>query len=499
MSRSPATSRLTARRLLAVLVAVLFAVTSAACVRDEGSGQASTGGGGDEDGGSSGPSLPNCPVDALDDADGPVEIDLWHGLGAQSQVALNDLADEFNQSQDEVKVRILNQGTSYDEVFRKYVAAIPSGQLPAVAYLEDTTLRQLVDSGTVLPAEACEEADDFTTGQLPVVRNYYSSEGAYWPGYTNVSSQVLYYNANHFRRAGLDPEEAPQTLDELRTTAEALKEAGIEKPLALILNAWHPESWITGAGESVVNEANGRDGLADESTFDNPATHELYEWIDGMVEDGLLQGYSATDGQINQYLAVAQQSSSMLIESVAAATTIKAIVGGEDVEGAPEGIDPGDVDLSKIDVRAASFPGLEEPSQVRVAGGAFFMTNTGSPEEQAAAWEFMKFMWKPESQVHWHLLGSYLPTTQAAASNPEVVAFWEDDLAGRILKVAYDQLVAVDPENPGPQIGPYTDYSDAIKDSLDRLVLGGAAPDDVIARADGTIQDALTRYIEDNG
>jgi sn-glycerol 3-phosphate transport system substrate-binding protein len=497
MSRSPARPRRSAHRLLALLAALLLAATSAACVRDEGNGRA-TAGGGDGDGEGSGPTLPDCPLDALEDADGPVEIDLWHGLGAQPQVALNDLADEFNSSQDQVRVRILNQGTSYDEVFRKYVAAIPSGQLPAIAYLEDTTLRQLVDSGTVLPAEACEEADDFSSGQLPVVRNYYSSEGIYWPGYTNVSSQVLYYNANHLRRAGLDPEAAPQTLEELRTTAEALKESGVDRPLALILNAWHPESWITGAGETVVNEENGRDGLADESTFDNPATHELYEWIDGMVEDGLLQGYSATAGQINHYLAVAQQRSSMLIESVAAATTVKAIVGGEDVEGAPEGIDPDDVDLSKIDVQAAPFPGLEEPSQVRVAGGAFFMTNTGSPEQQAAAWEFMKFMWKPESQVHWHLLGSYLPTTQAAASNPEVVAFWEDDLAGRILKVGYDQLVAVDPENPGPQIGPYTDYSDAIKDSLDRLVLEGQDPDDVIARADGTIQDALSRYIEDN-
>ncbi len=265
-----------------------------------------------------------------------------------------------------------------------------------------------------------------------------------------------------------------------------------------MLNAWFPESWITGAGETVVNQGNGREGLADESTFDNPATQELYEWLAGMEEDGLLEGHSATDGQINQYLAVAQQNSSMLIETSTAATTIKAVLGGEDVEGAPAGIDPDDVDLSKIDVMASPFPGLEEPAQVRVAGGSFFMTNTVPPEQQAAAWEFMKFMWEVPSQVHWHLLGSYLPTTQAAASDPEVVAYWQDDLAGQILQVAYGQLVAVKPDNPGPQIGPYTDYSDAIKDSLDRLVLEGASPDDVIARTDQTIQDALTRYNEDN-
>ena len=57
--------------------------------------------------------------------------------------------------------------------------------------------------------------------------------------------------------------------------------------------------------------------------------------------------------------------------------------------------------------------------------------------------------------------------------------------------MAYDQLVAVEPDNPGPQIGPYTDYSDAIKDSLDRLVLEGASVDAVVTGADEEIQDAL--------
>jgi ABC-type glycerol-3-phosphate transport system substrate-binding protein len=136
---------------------------------------------------------------------------------------------------------------------------------------------------------------------------------------------------------------------------------------------------------------------------------------------------------------------------------------------------------------------------VRVSGGAFFMTNTVPAEQQAAAWEFMKFMWQTENQVAWHLVGSYLPTTQTAANAPEVVAYWADDLAGRLLKVGYDQLLQVDPQRPGPQIGPYVDYSDAIKNSLDRLVLQGESVDAAVTRADAEIQAALTRYIEDNG
>ncbi|HEX4905994.1 MAG TPA: extracellular solute-binding protein, partial [Acidimicrobiales bacterium] len=376
---------------------------------------------------------------------------------------------------------------------RKFVAAIPSRQLPAIVYLEDTTLRQIVDSGVILPAEACEEADDFTTGQLPAVRSYYTADGVYWPGYTNVSEPILYFNENHFRRAGLDPARPPQTLEELREAARALKAAGIRAPLSLVLNSWFVESWINGAGASVVNEGNGRDGLADESTFDNEVTRELYTWIKEMADEGLLEGHSATDGQINQYLAVAQQNSSMLIETSTAATTIKAVLGGGG------DVDTGGADLSVISPAAGPFPGVEESGKVRVSGGSFFLTNTVEPEEQAAAWAFMRFMWETDSQVAWHLVGSYLPTTQTAANAPPVASYWTDDLAGRMLKVAYDQLLQVDPERPGPQIGPYRAYNEAIKNSLDRLVLRGDSVDSVVTRADREIQDALTRYIEDNG
>ncbi|MET0728849.1 MAG: extracellular solute-binding protein [Acidimicrobiales bacterium] len=483
-------------RPLALLLATALAVTAASCgVRDEDSSSPTTDGGSGED---SGPQLPDCPVDALDGATEAVEVELWHGLGGESENNLNQLAEKFNARQAEVRVLVRNQGVSYDEVLRKYVAAIPSRQLPGIVYLEDTTLRQVVDSGTLLPAEACEAADGFTTGQLPAVRNYYTADGVYWPGYTNVSEPVVYYNVNHFKRAGLDPDAPPETLDELQETARALKAAGIKAPLAYLLNAWFVESWINGAGGSVVNQDNGREGIADESTFDNEVTRELYTWIKAMADEGLLEGHSATDGQINQYLAVAQQNSSMVIETSTAATTIKAVLGGDTEVGADVGVDTGGADLSAIVPAAAAFPGLEEPAQVRVSGGAFFLTNTVSEEQQAGAWEFMKFMWETENQVAWHLVGSYLPTTQAAAQSPEVVAYGEEDLAGRLLKVAYAQLLQIDPQRPGPQIGPYLDYSEAIKNSLDRLVLQGDTVDNVVKRADAEIQEALTRYVEDN-
>lgn len=486
----------TRRRALGLAASVLLLATTA-CIRQEGNATAGGGGGGAAAGPVTPDNLPDCPVDALDTAEGTTEIELWYAFSGETELYLESLVEQYNASQDAVEVTALSQGQAYDQLLDKYVAGIPSGQIPNIAVFEDTSLRQMVDTQTLLPAEACEEADGFTTGQLPVVRNYYTAEDIYWPGYPNVSEPVLYYNAAMWEAAGLDPAAPPETLDELRTTAEALKASGVPSPLALKLDEWFIECWINGNGGTLVNKDNGREGLADEATFDTPEVHELYEWIKGMVDDGLMTGFSDTDGQINHYLALAQKSSAMGPETSTAATTIKAVLGGTTYEESA-GVDPGAVETDGLEVRAAPFPGMAEPGQVRVSGSAFYMSNVGTPAEQAASWDFMKYMWGVDSQVGWHLQGSYLPTTQAAAGNPQVTEYWETDLAGELLKVGYDELVTVDPERPGPQIGPYGDYKTAIQTSLDRLVFDGASPDDVIATAQAEIQDALTTYNEDN-
>jgi sn-glycerol 3-phosphate transport system substrate-binding protein len=474
------------RRFVLVFMAMLLVAT--ACIRDE-SGQVTAGGPVSES------NLPPCPLEALERAEGTVNVDVWHALTGKSKDNLEQLAKQFNSRQQKVRVAIKNQGRDYEEVLRKYNAAIPSRQLPAIAYLEDTTLRELVDGGTLLPAESCERADGSNPGLLPAVRNYYTADGVYWPGFVNVSEPVLYYNVNHFKRAGLDPDDPPATLDELYEVARRLKASQIsQQPLALILNSWFVESWINGAGADVTDNDNGRAGTPTRSTFDNPETRRLFTWLEKMKNEGLLDPVSKTAGQIDQFLAVATQTSSMAIETSTAATTIKAFLGGEDIGS----VDAGTVDVSKVLPAAGSFPGVEAPGRVRVSGGAFFMTNTSRPEVQAAAWQFLRFMQEPEGQVAWHLVGSYLPVTQAASADPRVTQFWKDDLAGRMLRVAYSQLLEVDPERPGPQIGSYNAYANAIENALDTMMFKGASAADAIAQAHEEIDAALQRYAEDN-
>lgn len=477
------------RSLRLPTIVMVGALMAAACGGD--SGDSADGDGGDG---------PACPVDALDDADGPVEITLWHTYVGLTNRTLNKLADDYNASQDRVKVRVENQGAAYEELLRKYRQGIPSGDLPAIGIMEDTTTQFLSDSGTIIPGGVCAEADgytgydDFAKG----VKDFYSVDGVLQPASFNVSTVLLYYNRDHFERAGLDPDSPPQTLDELAEYARQIKAAGIvDKPLVLNMQPWFTEFWLTGAGEGLVDNANGRGGgETTAGAFDNDATHRLFELLKSMQDEGLLNAVPGTEGQFDHYFAVGLEQSSMTIETSTAVTTINAVLEGN-LDPAELGLD---IELPPIDVNvdAGPFPGLDGPSEGQLGGGVWYITNVGPPEVQAGAWDFIKFVNRPENQALWHLEGSYLPVSETTVDSQEVQDFWAQTRPGKWLKTAYGGLQNVDPAWPGPLIGPYTETRDAVRDALDGLLFGGASPDQVISEANQKITDAIASYNDEN-
>lgn len=484
------------RRLIAVALSLAM-VVAAACSDPptSGSGQVATGGDGGE--------LPDCPLEALDDADGPVEISMWYGgLGGTVQQTMEDMVARFNASQDQVVLVASNQGASYEEVYRKYESASAASkeQLPDLIYLEQTQLQVLADSGEVLPAEACMEADDYdVTEILPVVRSAFEVDDVLYPGYMNVSNSVLYYNKSHWARAGLDPEAPPETLDELYTMAKTIKDQGIsDKPFVLKASHTFLTNWLGGVGVDVVDESNGRAGLATEATFDTPEARELMEFLVKMNDEGLLNVFSSTEGGIDHYLALVTQDSSMLVETSTATTTIRdALAGTISADQVGVDIDESGLDLSQLVPGTGQFPGIEEPGQITTGGGAFFMLNTSEPAEQAASWQFLRFMLDPPNAAEWHVNGGYLPILKSLEDEPAVQAFWADDIAGVLLQPAIAQLEDADPDRPGPLIGPYVDFVDETQQAIEAILLNGQDPADALGAAQDEVTSALERYAGD--
>jgi sn-glycerol 3-phosphate transport system substrate-binding protein len=448
-----------------------------------------------------GADLPECPVGAHEDAQGTVEVVVWHTFVARVADTLATLTDEYNASQDQVRVRLESQGQDHEQTLRRYTEAIPTGDLPAVVLVDDPATQFMADSDTVLPAQACFDAAGIDLdGFLDTAVSYYTIDGALQPGVLNLGNALLYYNRSHFAQAGLDPDDPPATLAEVRAAAEAIDAAGIgEVPLVMAMQPWLIEFWITGAGEAVVDEGNGRDGLATASAIENDAAVELYTWFADMVDDGLLNAIPDAEGNVDHFFALGLEQSSMLVQTSSAATSVAAFLEGEEVgaEGdAPvEGAEQ--IDATGLDIDAGPFPTLREGGTTQVGGTAWYLVADHPDPVIAGAWDWMTFMNQPSSQARWNLDGSFTPWVKATLDDAEMRAAWDDTRLGSWLALAYEQVEDIDPDWPGPLIGPYTEVRSAIRSSLDRLVLRGESPEDALATAATEITRDLDRYADD--
>ncbi len=441
----------------------------------------------------------DCPIAALEKAKGPVKVNLWFsGLVDPALGVLTDMAKRYNASQDKVIVTTNNQGNAYQEGLDKYEgAAATPNQLPEIMYLEDTMLGELVDKGQVLPAETCMVADDFDpTGIAPAARAAYSVDDVLYPGYMNVSTPILYYNKVHFKKAGLDPENPPKTLAEIEAAAKVLKDKGVsKKPFSFKADQWFISTWLSGVGQDMVNNENGRSKPASAATFNGKPAKEIFDDLQRMNDDGLLNAFPVTDGSIDHYLALINEDSSMLVETSTASGTIAAALGGELKNGTGGvQIDTSALDGKKIVPGSGEYPGLKSSGQIYASGGAFFMMNTSSPAQQAASWDFLKFMWKPENAKIWHLQGGYLPVLKEIVDDPEIAKFQDTELDGKLLTPAVDQLATADPDRSGPLIGPYRQFQDILQGALEKVLFNGAAVDKSLATAESEATALLKDY-----
>ena len=313
----------------------------------------------------------------------------------------------------------------------------------------------MIDSHVVLPAQSCVDADHYDMSAFAkTVVDYYTVNGVLWPASANPSSALVYYNKDHFRRAGLDPEQPPRTLAEIRTDAEKIKAAGIvDKPFVHELASYKTEFWLTGATAPIVDNDNGRQGAATAAALvGNDATLRLFQWFKQMNDDGLMQPIPVAEGQINQYLAMANQTASMWW---------RPRLGHLD-PGLPGRQPHGDERR-----RGRTRPRHPRLRRRRLSGHRRARTHPDGrarlvhhvdhrPGVQAGAWDFMKFMNGEHAQTKMLVDGSYLPYRTAVSDTPEAQAFYSGSLAGGWLKIANQQVRPSTPSSRGRSSVPTT-------------------------------------------
>ena len=333
----------------------------------------------------------------------PVEIQMWMGLTGLGGETLSKYGEEFNKIQSDYKVVVSFKG-QYPEQRAAAVAAFRAGNPPHIMQMFDAGSGDMMGaSKAVVPvSEVFKRAGmQFNPADfIAPARGYYGlKDGSLLSMPFNVSTAVLFYNKDAFKKAGLDANKPPATWPELVKAAQTLKAKGASS--CGFTTTWL--AWIQleqfGARQNlpVGTQANGRGGLNAELNFNNP----MYVKQVQMLVDMQKEGTFSYKGRSNDASASFQSGECAMI------TQSSGAYGGY-------------IRDAKFDWGVAPLPYWPEakgaPYATTVGGASLWVFNAPnrSAEEFKGVAKFLDYLKSTPVMTDWAKTTGFLPATNAA-------------------------------------------------------------------------------------
>jgi multiple sugar transport system substrate-binding protein/sn-glycerol 3-phosphate transport system substrate-binding protein len=397
-------------------------------------------------------------------------ITWWHNHTGSREEGLNELIADFNET-NECGITVVGESQAgYDEIRDKVNASISAGEAPAaliVGYQNDQAFYQLnqglADLNPFLNDPTWglseeEQADFFPSFFTQSVHPAFDNQRLGFP--PNRSMEVLYYNQTWLEELGFDG--PPATPDEFREMACAAAEANGDGTGGYILrdDASAMAAWTYAFGGDLLTE----DGTG--YVLNSPATVEAMTFLQGLYNDGC--AYFFTEGFPNPEFAArravfAQGSSSGMPFYAGDIATVAEEQGREpDAWG------------------VAAIPHTTPDPVMNVYGGDVMIT-ANTPEQELAAWEFIKWYTSPEIQARWVGISGYFPTRAGTE------AFLGDFIAESPIGAQYESALTLLPfATYEPQLISYQATRDAMQQAFNAIMQGA----DIQSTLDQLTEDA---------
>ena len=372
----------------------------------------------------------------------PVSIQVWYSLGAKYSAPLDVIIDKFNAMQDMITVEGVYQG-GYSTTQEKLLAAYVAGEPPVLSQLEQSLVGSFVANDALVPLDSFMKADkNFDTKDF----NKDITQGATYNKKLyglpiNVSTPVLYLNRDLFRKAGLDPDKYPTTWDEAYEIAKKISDLGSDIfGLRIYNSGWIIDSLFHQFGGAIFNKDNTK------CLVNSKEIKSAMAFWKKMVDDGIAVYQGGKDGSTMDASGVV----GMVMRSTGSIAWFK--------------------DNVTFDWGVAPFT-LGETKAVSLGGGNIYMIKKTSPEEQFAAWEFLKYLTNTENQIYWSTNTGYMVLRDSAKESPEIQGILKDDPR---YSVTYEQLSEAFAR---PTVEAWPEIEDLIQEAMTRIILEGASVD----------------------
>jgi ABC-type glycerol-3-phosphate transport system substrate-binding protein len=392
----------------------------------------------------------------------PIELSFWHSMSIYQGDTLERMVNEYNGLEPEVKVHLIFQGL-YDDMKTKLINSTKTGDLPDMAQIAIEYLDVFIADERISPITdyiSDEDRDDI----LAQFWNGVTRDREIYAYPFNQSVQVLYYNKDAFRKAGLDPEKPPKTWSELIEYGKVLTKDfngdGIIDQWAVLVSlegVFGFTPLIRQVGGEFLNE---------------DRTAALFAGEEGVRVMNLVRDMA--------YKYKIMPSNWTLFEGTNAFLQGKIAMGPITCAGikfAEENL-PWELGIAPL-------PYIENKSVL--LGGAGIVIFSKSSSRRKAALNFIQWLTSKENSIRWHEETGYLPLRESAIESIELKSFHEINPNYRI---PVDQL----PYSRPPDFTPYLPQIDQIiRFAIESIMIENKDPDMILKLTAQRVDDLLKR------
>ncbi len=423
----------------------------------------------------------------------PVTVTFWHSMKGSTAEQLTKMVEKYNSAEGKSKgvtVDLVYQG-EYDDASTKLSAILQANaanELPDIMQMSSKGVFDVKESKYLYPVQNFIDIDPngINISDLNANALHYAMYNDKVLGlpFSN-SSVMLYYNKDMFKAAGLDPNKAPTTLDELATYVKALtvksgdkiKTFGLGTKIRFfLLGSWIP---MQGSEKFMFDNADGRKGTptALAMTKDGTLDHFLTEWEKVLATGGVDHGVaSPNEGfQSGLYAMMTASTSSM-------ASVVSKIQNTGTFE-------VGVAELPRVDANSTKGTGI--------GGSALYVFDAGDDNKRLGAWDFLKYLATPEVSGEWFMSTGYYAMNSKAYETPEVKAFVEKTpLYNIILTIAANSKDY--PNYLEPWIPSFTDIDTTVQNEIIKFSEGSQDKATTISTIEQKVNITLKDYLDAN-
>lgn len=284
-------------------------------------------------------------------------------------------------------------------------ADIAAGRRPDLGQLVFNDLDHIVRNFGVKALQDIVPAAEWkahTEGMVPNGLQLAAYRGKMYGLAYTFSTPVLWYNADLFKQAGLDPAKPPATWPDVKNAALAVKsKTGKEGFYGSFYTQfdWVFQGLLLSNGAHVLSKDQKK------LTFAEPEAVKAVEMLRDMVESGAHANIADTDAM-----------DSMRAGKLAMVLTTSAYQ--RSLMNAANG---------KFELRAAKMPGFPGKQAVPTNSGSGLFILAQDPQKQRAAWELMKFLTSKQGYTEITTKIGYLPLRLDIVKDPKYLGKWVEE------------------------------------------------------------------------